>query len=235
MRRPRGRAARAGGGGRHTLHAHGEAFFSDFTCPSVPILSYLYDSVRWASSPAKRMLLPTSSPALSVSPRIGIVVVCSPARSHPSTDLIDSVLSSLDLFDGLSDAPVGVVCDGCRELDPDHAARLSARLEANPMRFSKRGIVSQGVAASYALYKQRLATPCASTSGGAPAVPSRHAPTMAVLIHYGYTRSTPCNLGARARHAPRLRALRARGATMRGCAGSAAPPLTGAREESLPA
>ena len=61
-------------------------------------------------------------------------------------------------------APVGVVCDGCRELDPDHAARLSARLEADPMRFSKRGIVSQGVAASYALYKQRLASP----SGGRP-------------------------------------------------------------------
>ena len=103
--------------------------------------------------------------ALSVSPsatpRIGIVVVCSPARSHPSTELLDSVLSSLDLFDGLSDAPVGVVCDGFRELDPDHAARLSARLEANPMRFSKRGIVSQGVAASYALYKQRLASPSA--------------------------------------------------------------------------
>ena len=32
------------------------------------------------------------------------------------------------------------------------------------MRFSKRGIVSQGVAASYALYKQRLASP----SGGRP-------------------------------------------------------------------
>jgi hypothetical protein len=200
-------------------------FFQISHAPRCP--SYLKALSAGLPPPAKRML--------SVSPRIGIVVVCSPARSHPSTDLIDSVLSSLDLFDGLSDAPVGVVCDGCRELDPDHAARLSARLEANPMRFSKRGIVSQGVAASYALYKQRLATPCASTSGGAPAVPSRHAPTMAVLIHYGYTRSTPCNLGARARHAPRLRALRARGATMRGCAGSAAPPLTGAREESLPA
>ena len=44
--------------------------------------------------------------APSVAPRIGVVVVCSPARSHPSTDLLDSVLSSLDLFEGLSEAPV---------------------------------------------------------------------------------------------------------------------------------
>ena len=33
-------------------------------------------------------------------PRIGIVVVSSPARSHPSTELLDSVLSSLDRFEG---------------------------------------------------------------------------------------------------------------------------------------
>ena len=120
--------------------------------------------------------------ALSVSPaspRIGIVVVCSPARSHPSTELIDSVLSSLDLFEGLSDAPVGVVCDGCRELEPDHAARLSAKLEANPMRFSKRGIVSQRVAASYALYKQRLA------DGGRP----RAVSTLELDSHHGFALS----------------------------------------------
>jgi hypothetical protein len=55
MRRPRRRAARAGGGGRHTLHGHGEAFFSDFTCPSVPILSQ--GTVRWASSPREKNAL----------------------------------------------------------------------------------------------------------------------------------------------------------------------------------
>ena len=157
--------------------------------------------------------------------RVGIVVVASPARSHPSTELVDSVLSSLDLFEGnaagrksgpallrqrqqrqrcqqrrqcqqrqqrqhshthvgfegaarpcppgsfgrdvepsatpvptlcrwpcrpapsaaagLDAAPVAVVCDGCRELEAEHAARLSARLAIDPMRFSKRGIVSQ--------------------------------------------------------------------------------------------
>jgi len=125
---------------------------------------------------ANEMLALAVSPAL---PRIGIVVVCSPARSHPSTELIDSVLSSLDLFEGLSDAPVGVVCDGCRELEPDHAARLSARLEANPMRFSKRGIVSQRVAASYALYKQRLA------DGGRP----RAVSTLELDSHHGFALS----------------------------------------------
>ena len=80
-----------------------------------------------------------------------------------------------------------MVCDGCRELEPEHAARLAARLEADPMRFSKRGIVSQGVAASYALYKQRLATP-----GGVPGAGRgrpRAISTIELDSHHGYALS----------------------------------------------
>eukprot|EP00964_Phaeocystis_antarctica_P062244 scaffold37275_cov62-Phaeocystis_antarctica.AAC.4 len=49
------------------------------------------------------------------------------------------------------------------------------------MRFSKRGIVSQGVAASYALYKQRLASP----GGGRP----RAISTIELDTHHGFALS----------------------------------------------
>eukprot|EP00964_Phaeocystis_antarctica_P062242 scaffold37275_cov62-Phaeocystis_antarctica.AAC.2 len=61
-------------------------------------------SVGSASTVLRQHMMVLRAP--SVAPRVGIVVVCSPARSHPSTDLLDSVLSSLDLFEGLGDAPV---------------------------------------------------------------------------------------------------------------------------------
>ena len=96
---------------------------------------------------------------LAQPPRVGVVVVTSPARRHPSTELTDSVLNSLDLIEGIDGSPTAIVCDGCRsldELEPAHAARLSERLAANPIKFSKRGIVSNEIAAAYGVYKRRL-------------------------------------------------------------------------------
>ena len=87
-------------------------------------------------------------------------MVTSPARSHPSTEIVWQTLNSLKLLGGLENAPITVVCDGCRPastLEPGYAGRLAARLEHNPCKFSKRGIVTDDVAAGYEEYKERLA------------------------------------------------------------------------------
>ena len=92
-------------------------------------------------------------------PSLGVVVVASPARCHPSTELVDSVFDSLHLIKGLGESPISVVCDGCKpasQLEPAHAERLAKRLEIDPMRFSKRGIVTHGVSTAYDEFKQRL-------------------------------------------------------------------------------
>lgn len=92
-------------------------------------------------------------------PSLGVVVVASPARCHPSTELVDSVFDSLQLIEGLDSAPTAVICDGYRistQLEASHAERLAKRLEIDPMRFSKRGIVTHGVSAAYDEFKQRL-------------------------------------------------------------------------------
>lgn len=91
--------------------------------------------------------------------RLGIVIVTSAARSNPNTEIIWSTIESLALFEGLSDAPILVVCDGCRsssDLEPDHAARLADRLAADPCLFSKRGIVADSVALAYEAFKDQL-------------------------------------------------------------------------------
>ena len=75
-------------------------------------------------------------------------------------------MSSLALLEGLERAPVVVVCDGCRPqsgLEPSHAARLADRLAIHPCRFSKRGIVTDSVAAAYSEYKQRLLAEAAAS------------------------------------------------------------------------
>lgn len=80
--------------------------------------------------------------------RVGAVLVTSPARSHPSTDLVWGALGSFSLLRGLEEAPITVVCDGYRtpkELEEGHSARATARMIRDPCALSKRGIVAQAV------------------------------------------------------------------------------------------
>ena len=92
-------------------------------------------------------------------PSIGLVVVTSPARVHPSTELVWSALGSTSLIRGLEDCPITLVCDGYRtvsDLNPDYAARIAARLDRDPVSLSKRGIVPDGIGGAYEEYKERL-------------------------------------------------------------------------------
>eukprot|EP00966_Prymnesium_polylepis_P125282 2897195-Prymnesium_polylepis.1 len=94
-------------------------------------------------------------------PDTRVLIVTSPAQSHPSTEIVWETIHSLRrLGNDLADMPITVVCDGCRaasSLDEAYAARLDERLAVHPCRFSKRGIVSDEVAAAYEAYKERLA------------------------------------------------------------------------------
>ena len=52
------------------------------------------------------------------------------------------------------------MCDGCRpasSLEAEHAKRVAGRLEQDPCGLSKRGIVTDAVAAAYETFKERLA------------------------------------------------------------------------------
>ena len=92
--------------------------------------------------------------------KIGIVVVTSPARSHPSTAMLWGVLgSTASMIGGLRDAHVTVVCDGYRtdrHLDAAHASRVEAKLQRDPCCLSKKGIVRHDIASSYETFKDRL-------------------------------------------------------------------------------
>ena len=97
---------------------------------------------------------------------VGIVLVTSPARVHPSTELLWAALGSTTLLRGLGEAPISIVCDGYRTPDetddPQRSAKLEARLRRDPCSLSKRGIVSSGVGAAYEEYKRRLAAEVAA-------------------------------------------------------------------------
>jgi hypothetical protein len=91
---------------------------------------------------------------------VGIVLVTSPARSHPSTSLTWGALGSTSLLRGFDQCPICIVCDGYRtpfELEPDHASRVEVRLARDPCALSKRGIVAPQIADGYEEYKSRLA------------------------------------------------------------------------------
>ena len=63
--------------------------------------------------------------------KVGIVLVSSPARVHPSTELTWASLGSTSLIRGLEDAPISIVCDGYRtpaDLSDEHAERVSWRV-----------------------------------------------------------------------------------------------------------
>ena len=101
---------------------------------------------------------PAVAPARTPS-SVGVIVITSPARSHPNTEIIWSAIESLELLEGLSSAPITIVCDGCRPtalLDPAHAERLADRISVDPCLFSKRGIVSDEVAAAYDNFQVQL-------------------------------------------------------------------------------
>lgn len=93
------------------------------------------------------------------SDRVGIVLVTSPARSHPSTDIIWGALGSTSLLRGLDAAPITVVCDGCRtpaDLSAEHAVRAQKKLDRDPCATSKRGIVANEIGQAYEEYQARL-------------------------------------------------------------------------------
>jgi hypothetical protein len=99
--------------------------------------------------------------------KVGIVLVTSPARIHPSTELAWSALGSTVLLRGLEDAPVSIVCDGYRtpdDLPEAHAARIAPRLQKDPCALSKRGIVASEIGDAYESYKLRLREEVAACS-----------------------------------------------------------------------
>jgi hypothetical protein len=94
-----------------------------------------------------------------------VVVVTSPIKSHPSTEIIWNAIDSIKLIDGFAEVPITVVCDGCRptsSLEASHAARLAPRLAVHPCQFSKRGIVTDDVASAYEDYQDRLVVEAAA-------------------------------------------------------------------------
>jgi len=105
---------------------------------------------------------PSRVPGASLPPAIGIVLVTSPARVHPATELIWTVLSSLMLIGSLDerdDCPVLIVCDGCHPpdtLDAAYAQRIAPAMTEDAYRFSKRGVVSATAAQAYGQFKQLL-------------------------------------------------------------------------------
>ncbi|CAE8646154.1 unnamed protein product, partial [Polarella glacialis] len=50
----------------------------------------------------------------SLADKVSVVLVTSPVGSHPSTQLVEGVISSFDLVAGLSDCPLLVVADGVK-------------------------------------------------------------------------------------------------------------------------
>ena len=70
-------------------------------------------------------------------------------------------MKSMRYMDGLEEAPITIVCDGCRpasSLESGYRSRLADRLDLNPCKFSKRGIVTDAVSSNYEEYKTRLVT-----------------------------------------------------------------------------
>lgn len=100
-------------------------------------------------SPTGGLQTPSSS--------LAAVVVTSPARCHPSTELFWTVLDSMDQH--FAPLDVLVVCDGCKTpagLQPEHADRVENRLESNPLQQSKQGLVNTAQGQRYEQYKRKL-------------------------------------------------------------------------------
>ena len=119
---------------------------------------------------------------------VAIVVVTSPARVHPSTELIWSVLGSCSLLEGLERAPIAVVCDGYRPAAP-RTPKGAARLAADPCAFSKRGRVTAARAAAYERYKARLRAEIAAE----PALAARCA-VLELREHAGFAHAAAAGL-----------------------------------------
>jgi hypothetical protein len=83
--------------------------------------------------------------------KVSVCVVTSPAVSHPSTELLDEVIASLDVVSGLERANVTIVFDGCT---------------VRPLNEVKKGRVTADMAANYAMYKQRVRAKYAYSGSG---------------------------------------------------------------------
>ena len=96
---------------------------------------------------------------IAIGESIAIVLISSPARMHPSTDMTWRTLGTTCMLDGLDRCPIQIVCDGYRtptDLDASHAARILPQLERDPAALSKKGIVRGDMGDAYEKYKAQL-------------------------------------------------------------------------------
>lgn len=128
------------------------------------------------------------SGVLPLRERLTVLLTTSPLARHPCADLIDEVLGSFQLADGLADCDLILVCDGYRDTNA----------EGLPFKESKfrSGIVDADAAANYEAYKATLRERQCSRDGATPSMqvlelPSRHGFGFAVkaaldLVHTPY-------------------------------------------------
>mmetsp|Transcript_8558 Transcript_8558/g.18982 ORF Transcript_8558/g.18982 Transcript_8558/m.18982 type:complete len:759 (+) Transcript_8558:46-2322(+) len=121
---------------------------------------------RWAGA-AAASAAPPKGPAPSPKPgsralceRLTVILTTSPVGRHPSTDLIDEVLGSMKLADGLVSCDMVVVCDGYRRENGEGVAYSEPKYRS--------GIVDAESAKNYEAYKAVLRKRMAGTT--APAI-----------------------------------------------------------------
>lgn len=116
-------------------------------------------SVRARWHRAGRHRTTTVVSTIAVGESIAIVLISSPARVHPSTDMTWRTLGTTCMLDGLDRCPIQIVCDGYRtptDLEASHAARILPQLERDPAALSKKGIVRGDLGDAYEKYKAQL-------------------------------------------------------------------------------
>ena len=112
---------------------------------------------RWHRAGRHRTTTVVST--IAVGESIAIVLISSPARVHPSTDMTWRTLGTTCMLDGLDRCPIQIVCDGYRtptDLEASHAARILPQLERDPAALSKKGIVRGDLGNAYEKYKAQL-------------------------------------------------------------------------------
>mmetsp|Transcript_28369 Transcript_28369/g.90265 ORF Transcript_28369/g.90265 Transcript_28369/m.90265 type:complete len:461 (+) Transcript_28369:78-1460(+) len=91
--------------------------------------------------------------------RLAVILTTSPVGRHPSTELIDEVIGSMQLASGLSGCDLIIVCDGYRKENSEGVPYMEPKYRA--------GIVDAASAVNYEAYKaslrKRSRASCAST------------------------------------------------------------------------
>ncbi|CAK0895024.1 unnamed protein product [Prorocentrum cordatum] len=91
---------------------------------------------------------PTRGAPAPLRERLTAVLTTSPVGRHPSTDLLDEVLGSLQLAEGVTGCDMIIVCDGYRSTAADGSEHAAPRYRS--------GIVDAASAANYEAYKACL-------------------------------------------------------------------------------